>query len=326
MTEFLIFGAEHWHAPWHIDALEAAGGRIAAVTDNSQDAADRLRGSRDVPIYQDPRNALAEHPSAIPIVLTRPDRTPPLLDRIIDVGRPFILEKPGTVDAAVLAPIAERVRTAGIRTAVPFVNRFADFWRELATLDGRRHTWTHAHFRILAGPPDRYLRDDVAWVLSRDSYGGGCLRNLGIHAADAIAQLVDPGLVRIDSATIMKSRLDIEVEDFAIAALSTPDGRTVTLEAGYAMPAENAADKEWRIHGQGWAVNESNGTVTVRDKTGARSYPGAPSGAQYLAFGRTMMAFAAGVSSDVGTLDDLVAAQRLIDRLYSAADLLHPSF
>lgn len=320
---FLILGAEHWHAPWHLHALEKAGGRLAAVSDASADVGARLRDGRDIPYYRDPREALAQFPDAVPIVLTRPDETPALLDVIIDEARPFILEKPGTVDARVLDPIAERARVAGVRTAVPFVNRFADFWRELESLGGRAGEWTHAHFRILAGPPDRYLRDGVPWVLRTDSFGGGCLRNLGIHAADAIAQLTDPAELNIDSAATFRNRTDIEVEDFAIATLRTADGRSITLEAGYAMPAENAADKEWRVHGAGWAVSESNGTVTVRDENGPRRCTGAPSSEQYLAFGRTMVAFAAGEPSDAGTLDDLLRAQRIIDRLYSAARQHH---
>ncbi len=318
-ARFLIIGAAHWHAPWHLRALEAAGMRVVAIVDPAPAARSALGAGRAVREYVDVDQALTRHPEAIPIVLTPPREAPAVLERIIEGGRPFVLEKPGTVDAGALAAIVDAVAARRIATAVPFVNRYADFWAELRALGSIKDDWTHAHFRILAGPPGRYVRDGVPWVLSRRDYGGGALRNLGIHAADAVSQLTGSADVSVRSARTSNRLHGLEVEDFAIATLETTDARTITIEAGYAMPAENAADKEWRVHGPGWAVSESNGTVTIRDDQGPRSYAGAPSSEQYLAFGRTLADFAATGRSLAGDVHDLLRAQRIVDHIYAAS-------
>lgn len=318
-ARFLIIGAAHWHAPWHLRALEAAGMRVVAIVDPTPAARSALAAGRAVHEYADVDQALTRHPEAIPIVLTPPRDAPAVLERIIESGTPFVLEKPGTVDADALSAIVDAVAAQGIATAVPFVNRFADFWTELRALGSISDDWTHAHFRILAGPPDRYVRDGVPWVLSQPDYGGGALRNLGIHAADAVSQLTNSTGISVRAARTSTRLHDLDVEDFAIATLETTDERTITIEAGYAMPAENAADKEWRIHGPGWAVSESNGTVTIRDDQGPRSYAGASSSEQYLAFGRTLADFAVTGRSVAGDVHDLLAAQRMVDHIYAAS-------
>ncbi len=248
-----------------------------------------------------------------------------MLDRVTAECRPFVLEKPGTVDAAALESAAAAAAAHRIPTLVPLVNRYADFWAAVDRTDLRR-TWTHAHFRIIAGPPDRYLRDGVPWVLDPARYGGGALRNLGVHAADAIAELmhgsIGPEHLRIRSAQLSRSLHHLAVEDFALATLVTADGRTITIEAGYAMPAENAPDKEWRLHGPGESVAESNGLVIVRDAAGVHTAESAPSSAQYLTFGHTMAALALGRPADFAGIPELLAAQRLIDRLYAAAETI----
>lgn len=328
---FVVLGASHWHAPWHVRALEEAGQRVVGLSDPSPLAIDAVAGDRAVTRHRGWEDALDAHPDALPVVLTPPASTPPVLERIVAERRPFVLEKPGTVSAAALEPILDEVRRRSIPTLVALVNRYADFWGEVERLSIERN-WTHAHLRILAGPPQRYLRDGVSWVLDPAISGGGALRNLGVHAADAAVQLtaaIEPkcplaavvGSIRILSSLTSTSLHHLDVEDFAAATLETDDGRTITIEAGYAMPAETAADKEWRIHAPRWAVAERDGEILVRGAAGVDRRPVDGSGAQYLAFGRAMAALAETGEPTPGSADlgDLWAAQALVDRIYAAA-------
>ncbi|HEY4200837.1 MAG TPA: Gfo/Idh/MocA family oxidoreductase [Devosiaceae bacterium] len=315
---FIVFGAGHWHAPWYLKALLDAGQTVLAVSDASDTAARQLVDGRDIAVFADPMEMLERRPEAVALVLTRPSETPALLSRLLDRGMPFVLEKPGTVDAPALAPTVEALRRTGLRTAVPFVNRDMDFWAETRGLQAHADDWTYAHFRILAGPPDRYRRDNVGWVLDPAIYGGGALRNLGVHAADAALTLAGTEL-SVRSATVSNRLHGLPVEDFAQATLETRDGRTITIEAGYCMPAENAADKEWRVQGLDWAVAESNGQLSLRTPKGRASRPSAPSASQYHAFGLQMAAFARGETIVGATVDDLYKAQGLVDRIYAAA-------
>lgn len=316
---FIMIGSQHWHAPWHRDALIAAGCSIAAVSDSDPAAIERLAAGQTYRRFERWADMLDAYPDAVAFVLTPPDETPEVLAALVARAMPFVLEKPGTVDGAALAAAATGVAASGLATAVPFVNRLMSFWGELARQDPRFLHWTHAHFRILAGPPQRYLRDGVPWVLSRSRYGGGALRNLGIHAADAALTIANGAALTICSATTSKRLHNLEVDDFAMASLITADGRTITIEAGYCMPTETTADKQWRIHGPGWAITEDRGLLTVRSENGLVQRESAPSSQQYAAFGEVLWQMAHNRPHAMARLSDLLAAQLLVDAIYQAA-------
>lgn len=316
---FILFGASHWHAPWHFRALIEAGQHVAAIQDADIAKARALTGDADIATYADWRAMLAAYPDAIAMVLTRPDETPALLDALIAAGMRFVLEKPGTRNGAELRPILARAEATGVAALVPFVNRDMAFWTAVQPLRASLGDWSYAHFHIIAGPPDRYARDGVGWVLEPDVYGGGALRNLGIHAADAALSLTDGGPLTVLQASLSHRLHGLGVEDFAQAVLQTADGRVITIEAGYAMPTETTADKQWRIHGPGWAVSEQAGEVLVRTAKGLERHASPPSSAQYAGFGATMAEFAAGRPVQSATLVDLMRAQDLVDAIYAVA-------
>lgn len=315
---FILLGAGHWHAPWHARALHGAGQRVVGFSGEGGPAR-RLAGEYGLDLTPDWRTLLAAFPLAVPVVLTRPDETPDVLAALVEGRRPFVLEKPGTVDAAALRPAAEAALRLSVPSLVPLLNRRLDFWNELETLSARQCPWSYAHFRILAGPPARYRRDEVDWVLQPAASGGGALRNLGIHAADAALQLAGGLDLTVETAVVSRRLHGEAVEDFAAATLRLADGRCITIEAGYCMPTETSADKEWRAHGPGWAVSERNGFVEVRDGAGLASRPSQASAAHYAAFGATMADFAAGAPAALADIADLVRAQHLVDTVYAAA-------
>lgn len=317
---FLLFGAGHWHAPWHLRALVEAGQRVAAICDADRAKAQTLAEEAGAAVFTDWRAMLDAHPSAIAMVLTRPDETPALLAELVVRRMRFVLEKPGTRNAAELRPIATQAEALGLPALVPFVNRDMAFWQDVEPLRARLGDWTYAHFHIIAGPPDRYRRDDVGWVLGPEIYGGGALRNLGIHAADAALQLTGGAPLTVLQASVSNRLHGLAVEDFAQAVLRAPDGRIVTIETGYAMPTEKTADKQWRIHGPGWAVSEQGGSVVIRTANGLETRPSPPSSAQYAGFGATMADFAAGRPARSASLADLLRAQDLVDTIYAQAE------
>ncbi len=317
-TRFILFGAGHWHAAWHLDALVGAGQEIAAVGALEAQAARRIGERFSVPYFTDEEEMLSLFPDAVALVLTRPDLTPALLMKLIDAGMPFILEKPGACDAAALVPVLAAAEEKSLPTMVPLVNRSMAFWRELVSISSAP-AWTHAHFRILAGPPSRYIRDGVGWVLDPARSGGGALRNLGIHAADAALVLARDEPIEVMSAGISNVLHGLPVEDFAFASLRVGGSRSITIEAGYCMPSETTTEKEWRIHGPGWAIAENNGLLSVRTPKGRNQRNSPPSAEQYAEFGSEMARFARAGKAGVANLRDLVSAQMLIDMIYARA-------
>jgi predicted dehydrogenase len=96
---------------------------------------------------------------------------------------------------------------------------------------------TNGYARFVAGPPDRYLRANSAWLLDPAQSGGGCAINLGVHFVDLFMQLV--GQRRFERVYAMPShrKYALAVEDFSTVVLSTTDGVACTIETGYAYPS-----------------------------------------------------------------------------------------
>lgn len=321
MIDFIMIGSAHWHAPWHLRGLEAADKKIVAASDPNRTTLEALFGERDTERFSDWRPMVEQYPDAVVLVLSPPDDATEILDWLADHDRPFAVEKPATVSADTLRPAAEKVAARGIPTSAPLINRYASFWGALAEVQPGKAVpddWSHAHFHVFAGPPQRYLNDGVGYVLDPLRYGGGVLRNLGIHALDAVAQLTNPAELVIDFAMVSNRVHGQAVEDFASATMHTPKGQTITLEAGYSMPTETTADKEWRIHGSTWAVAEANGTLAVRGLDGIVRTDAPNAGDHYMHWGRELAGLLEG-TPQIATVGDLLIVQDLVDRVYAAA-------
>src|SRR3546814_10868775 len=94
---------------------------------------------------------------------------PELVGRLMDARLPIVMEKPAALSADHLAPIEAWTHRDGHFVAVPLPNRFSPIWAEMDRLDaaGRLGRISHAQFRIVNGPPERYRRDGVGWVLDQ---------------------------------------------------------------------------------------------------------------------------------------------------------------
>ncbi len=95
-----------------------------------------------------------------------------------------------------------------------------------------------------------------------DKSGGGALRNLGIHGADAFLGLAGPDL-EVRAAATSHRAYGLEVEEFATALLQAPNGAACTIEAGYSY-ASGGGDLEWRVATTGAYFLETATELTIR--------------------------------------------------------------
>jgi predicted dehydrogenase len=232
-----FIGAGHWHAARHLAALRQAGAAVVGVSEHDAAVAERVGRQGECPWFTD---------AAALLDTTRPDfvfarprhvDAPAVAADLIERGLPFAIEKPLGLSAAAIEPLVARARARGVFTAVPFINRYSPLWGEVARLRqaGALAPLVHAHVRIINGPPRRYIRDGVGWMLDPALSGGGALRNLGIHAADAVGWLTGEP-VAVVAAAVSRRLYDLPIEEFATALLRTPSGVTATVEAGYTHP------------------------------------------------------------------------------------------
>lgn len=319
----VIIGITHWHAPRYVEHLGARGVRLVGAAD-ADPVAGRAAADRFGLAYEpDTDRAIAQFRPDLAVLLPRHDLATREIAAVAARGVPMLVEKPMGRNGEEAATSAAAVRAAGVFAAVCLPNRHLGIWqayRALVAEDALGEV-LHAHFRTINGPPSRYLDYGVPWMLDADIGGGGALRNLGMHGADAVCMLAGDREMMISGARLSHARSRGAVEDFAAAVLATADGMIATLEAGYTYAnLQEGGDYEWRIAATGAYLHECNGRLIVHRRGRSRVESAVPT--PHLAYAHmvnaVLDAFDAG-RPPPATVDDCLRAVRLQDRIYAAA-------
>ncbi|MEO3432810.1 Gfo/Idh/MocA family oxidoreductase [Inquilinus sp. CAU 1745] len=318
-----LAGVAHWHAEMHAKAVAAAGSTLGCVWDPDIAMARRFAAMHGAAVAEELDALVTARPDLV-VAMGQADRMPELTDLLMDAGLPIVMEKPAALSAAHLAPVEERARKEGHFIAVPLPNRLSPIWAEMAALraDGRLGDLSHAQFRIINGPPERYRRDGAGWVLDPARHGGGALRNLGIHGIDAALSLADAAAdqdIEIVGVSLDDRLYGEAVEEYAVVILRMPGGMTVSVEAGYTYASmEAGGDFEWRISTRNAYLTDRGAACAVAtlDDCAERTLTPLLPADRYDAFMiDTLGRIARGEPPAVG-IGDYARAMRLIDRIY----------
>ncbi len=321
MARLALAGVGHWHAGMHLEAARSAGAEVVAAWDWDSTVAAGFAARHGV-VHQPTVAALIAMKPDLTVVMGRPDQVPALALDCIEADLPIVLEKPAAVSTAALEPLAEAAR--GLFVAVPLPNRCGPIWAEIEALKaaGRLGPVSHAQFRIVNGPPERYRLDGVPWVLDPAIGGGGALRNLGIHGIDAALALAGGADLAIVLAAVDRRLHGEAVEEYAIVTLRAPDGMIATVEAGYTYASmAPGGDFEWRVSARNAYLLDRGDSCSVAtlDDGRLRDLTPVPPADRYKAFmADTLDRLARGAAPSVG-IGDYLQAMRLIDRAYQEA-------
>jgi predicted dehydrogenase len=321
MARLALAGVGHWHAGMHLEAARAAGAEVVAAWDPDPAVAAGFAAKHEV-AHQPTVAALIAMKPDLTVVMGRPDHVPDLALACIEAGLPIVLEKPAAVSTAAFEPLAKAAR--GLFVAVPLPNRCGPIWAEIEALKaaGRLGPVSHAQFRIVNGPPERYRLDGVPWVLDPAIGGGGALRNLGIHGIDAALALAGGAGLAIVSAAVDRRLYGEAVEEYAIVTLRAPDGMIATVEAGYTYASmAPGGDFEWRVSARNAYLLDRGDACSVAtlDDGQVRDLAPIPPADRYKAFmADTLDRLVRGAAPSVG-IGDYLQAMRLIDRAYAEA-------
>ncbi|WP_420329969.1 Gfo/Idh/MocA family protein [Rothia halotolerans] len=221
-------GASHWHMPLYQDAIRRRH-VVLAVQDDDPQAATELASFLDAPATTLVEEAIAYEGLELAYVLSAHDKMADVVQRLIERGIPFVLEKPGGVSLAEVERLSKEARLAGVPSAVAFVQRDApvESWlRRAGTIFYERMTF-------IAGPPQRYPRAGNAWMLDPDRSGGGSFLNLGPHFVDlALRHIGSAPEITLRTSSALHQEA---IEDHATLILSN-EGREAIVEVGYAFP------------------------------------------------------------------------------------------
>lgn len=316
-------GLSHWHLGLYLNAAHFAGTGISGAWDADPAACQRFSEAIGIPVSASLAALLDQKPDLV-VVMGHPDAISATLPAVLQSGLPIILEKPAVRATDELAPLVEHVRRNGLFVAVPLPNRMSPLWPEMARLakGGRLGPVSHAHFRIVNGPPERYRSNGVPWVLDPNVSGGGALRNLGIHGIDAALALAGGSELKVVSAAVSHRLYGEAVEEYAAVTLAAEDGMIATIEAGYTFAALAAGgDFEWRISARNAHLLDRGDEcrVATLDDGSRRTLTPLPPGEHYNVFlADTFDRLARGAPPLVG-IEDYWRAMRLIDEAYKKA-------
>jgi predicted dehydrogenase len=318
-----LAGTSHWHAAMHLDAALHAGAEVIGLWDPDTAAVAAMAGRTGLRPCASLEALLQSQPDLV-VVTGHPADVPAMARACMGQSVPIVLEKPAAATTAALAELAGQAAREGRFVAVPLANRCSPIWGELDRLRGlgRLGTISHAQFRIVNGPPERYREDGVGWLLDPAVAGGGALRNLGLHGVDAALALFGDAEPAVTGAQTRSALYSEAVEEYAVATLAVPGGPVVTVEAGctYASMAAGG-DFEWRVSAANAYLIDRGRTCSVAtlDDATRRDIAPVPPGERYRHFmADTLDRLRRGAPPSVG-LDHYVRAMRLIDRIYAEA-------
>jgi predicted dehydrogenase len=315
-----VIGVGHWHAARHLESLLDADVTIVGVSDPDQSVAARVGAGLGCPAFGDHHALLESTRPEFVAAMPRPYQGAAVVGDVLDAGLPLAVEKPIGLNAAEIEPLVAKARRLDIYTAVPFVNRYNRLWEAIGA--GRGGS-LHASFRIVNGPPQRYADWGCGWMLDPALAGGGAMRNLGIHGADAALMLAGGGKVEVLDARVSFAAHGLAVEDYALAVVRVPDGPIVTIEAGYTFPNAAAGmtrggDSEWRVATSAGYAIERGGQTTLVTAAGEETLPPSPISAYRRFTADAVECFRAG-RQPIADIADCWRAVALVDEIYRKA-------
>jgi predicted dehydrogenase len=312
----VFVGVAHWHAPIYAGAMAKLGLQIAAASDLDSAAGAAAAAKLEIPFHADTASMLERVRPDFAFVLPRHDRALAELAPVLARQIPFLIEKPMGRNASEARAVAAAAAKSHAFAACALPNRQLAIWDRFRALErgGGLGTVMHAHFRIINGPPHRYREWGVPWMLDPAISGGGALRNLGFHGADATLSLAGERPVEVRGARVTRVGYGLAIEEFASAILEPVGGPLVTIEFGYSYAAAGG-DFEWRIAATGAYLKQSGPKLEVRlaDGSSETSEVAPPSYDLFVADMLTRLREGRPPGAD---LTACASAADLIDRIY----------
>ncbi len=264
-------GVAHWHAPIYLEIVKTLGCPVMGASDLDAAAGQAACQRLGLDFTPDADAMLARAKPDFVILLPRHDRALDELAPVLDRRLPFLIEKPMGVSGGIAQEVARRTRTAGVWAAPALPNRLLEIWARLRVLEasGKLGRVMHASFRLINGPPGRYrTMHHVPWMLDPVLGGGGALRNLGMHGADASLMLAQGAPPEIIGARTTRHGYGEDVDEYATALLALAGGAAVQIEAGYSWAPSTSGDFEWRIAATGAYLQQTKGRLVVHLASG----------------------------------------------------------
>jgi predicted dehydrogenase len=270
-----LIGVGHYHSTWYpayLSILQRQNVSIVGIHDLSQslaqDRAQRFGGAA----YTDYRQMLEDTEPDFVVALGRHADMPPVFRYLVDLGVPFLMEKPWATDEPTLKELVVLAESRAAWVAAPFPMRYS-YWAETArdmVQSGALGNVPHMVYRMIRPGVQRYIEQGCDWMLSKELAGGGVLINLGCHGFD-LCNFITGEPAEVVSCVASHAVCGLEVEDYSLVTLRTKSGAIFHNEVGYTIPVEQGGDAERKVAGEKgmlWGTNTGLRILTPgRDET-----------------------------------------------------------
>jgi predicted dehydrogenase len=314
----------HWHALHDAAYLQhlVAMPDVTLVAIQDADAglvAKRAAAVGKPPTFTDYRKMLTATRPDFVVALGRHRQMAAIAHDLLDLGYPFLMEKPMGINASEVEALAAKAARLGAFVAVPLAQRYAPFAtraRELLAAQ-RFGPLSHIYVRINRPGPARYPAWDCAWMLDPAEAGGGCLRNLGSHGLDMFLYLTGEQ-AEVTGAQLSRRAHERAVEDYASVLLRSASGILGTVEVGNVFP-RNGTDGEWKLAGRDAILTMKDGILKLATSEGDETFRGEEITQPYrVALADALDQWRRGAPPPI-SVHDLLKAVRLIDAAYAHA-------
>ena len=319
----------HWHALYDAAYLHHLRGlpgvELVAVQDSDETlAAKRAAEVGSPPPFTDYRKMLAETKPDFVMALGRHSEMARIARDLLDLGFPFLMEKPMGISAAEVESVVERCEAVNGFAAVPLPLRYTEFaqWARRLVADGEFGPISHVSLRMIRPGWARYPRWDSGWLLDPDFAGGGSLRNLGPHVFD-LFHFITGEEAQVTAAQMSRQAGAERIEDYALVSLRSCGGISGTIEVGNTLPTEpQGIEGTWVVSGRDAYLEQHRTDMRLISADGYQSLSPEADRPIYRDFIReTLDCWQRGDSPPASARDCLRTAE-LIDQAYRCATQL----
>lgn len=319
-----ILEVSHWHMPLYLEGIRRSEVEVVALSDRSSPKRERWQSEFGCRTYEDYNELLLKEQVDFAVVFGVHCEMPRIAAAVIEKSIPFVIEKPGGKRSQDVRMIRDLASQNELFNAVPLIYADSPILSAINDVD-RSRSLVHYSLKNLAGSPERYVRQDVPWMLVPEQSGGGCLINFAPHFIDLALRLSASVPVSIN-AHIGNRLWGEEIEDHASIMMAFSDGGIAAIELGYTFLDSEECKREFAL------TYRSREAFHHTAPDGLISYKGASGAAEkiehkldldtdgyYADFiAKTIRQYQTG-ETPAATLDDLVSAMEIVDACYLSA-------
>ena len=319
-----LLGVSHWHMPLFFEPLmQEKEHEIIAVSDTNPAVAQAYaeKIGNGCKAYTSYKELCLERRPDFAFTLAPHNEMPALASFLMDEKIPFSIEKPVGIRLTDVEALAARAEKEGHFVAIPFVFRYTGFMQSIRER-AKGEAVHNASFRLIAGPPSRYIQAGCDWMLDPLRSGGGCGINLAVHFLDLAVQLWQTSDISVANAMTTNSASGVKVEDHFFAGLRC-GAKTCLVETGYLYPAPvGVFDMHFSVRTDAhYFAVPGPGKLEIADFSGNREFLDTTTTnmPHYPTFTLDTLARLETGRQPIANLTDMVPVMRLVDAAYKIA-------